>query len=559
MNIQRFTADERGVSEVVGAILVFALVVALLGIIQSQAVPNQNQEVEVQHSVDVQGDMVKYHQIASQVATSGNEQSVAIETGTGYPARLLFFNPPRVQGTLETSESREAKIKNIQSTEGEVDDYISGDQNGQLALDSRTMLYRGNYNEYQNPPVIKYEYGILYNEYEDASVVANPGTIIDGTDINLLFLAGEYAKTSSTTQSVGVQPVSAPARTVPIESDGSGNLNITLQSDLPVEQWKEAYDSQYIIDITRYQNPNTVEIQLDDSETYDLRMSQIALKKDVEEPKGYYIVPTGDGTTSVTEGETTNVKFEVRDEYNNPVSNVPVVVESPPGTSVTQTPPPTTNTDGKITVPISPDSSGTQTATAYIQGGPGQSKVDGCDDPSNPDKDERCQADFTLQVTDLSINPGSGVRLDEAYIDQTPLAEFDPGERDNVTVGEENTNIVKTTFYVTGDNDREIAAVRMNVYSTDQNPPTTANMTNSNGELVVGDMEIGGEFKTSSDWKNDPETLVSEEDTTYGFRFYKEDGSPRVVKDNDYFVITVVYKNDERAIYFVSPDGNPND
>ena len=236
MNTERFNADERGVSEIVGAILVFALVILLLSIIQSQAVPNQNQEIEVQHSVDVQGDMVKYHQIASQVATSGNEQSVAIQTGTGYPARLLFFNPPRVQGTLETSPKETVKIKNITST-GEVDDYISDDQEGELQLDSRTMQYRGNYNEYQNPPVIKYEYGILYNEYEDASVVANPGTLIDGTDINLLFLAGEYAKTSSTSQSVGVQPVSAPARTIPIEHDGSNNpLRIELQSELPEEQ-----------------------------------------------------------------------------------------------------------------------------------------------------------------------------------------------------------------------------------------------------------------------------------------------------------------------------------
>ena len=67
MNTERFNADERGVSEIVGAILVFALVILLLSIIQSQAVPSQNQEIEVQHSVVVQGDLVVLRHVALDV------------------------------------------------------------------------------------------------------------------------------------------------------------------------------------------------------------------------------------------------------------------------------------------------------------------------------------------------------------------------------------------------------------------------------------------------------------------------------------------------------------
>ena len=548
MNTERFNADERGVSEVVGAILVFALLVMLLSIIQSQAVPSQNQEIEVQHSVDVQGDMVKYHQIASEVATDGIEQSVAIQTGTGYPARLLFYNPPRVQGTLETSEPGTAVIDNIQSPQPEVNDYITDTAGGQLALDSRTMQYRGNYNEYQNPPVTKYEYGILYNEYEDASLVANPGTIIDGTDINLLFLAGEYAQTSSTTQSVGVQPVSAPARTVPIEHDGTGTLSITLQSNLPENRWEEEYESptNNVDDIFK-PNPDTVVIELDDSKTYNLRMSRIALEKDVQKPDGYYVVPAGDGTTSVTQGETTNARFEVRDEYNNPVSDVEVDVESPTGTTVTQT----TNSDGMITVPITPASSGTQTATAYIQD---QSNVDGCDSTPNSAKDERCKGDFTLQVTDLSINPGSGVRLIDATIVQKDEIDINRGEVEFSALSE-NTNVVNTTFEVTGSNDREIDSVRMNLYSTNNDAPESADMNNSDSKAIE-DIDIGGPFYDDSDpeWTNGPDTLTASAETDYYFYFYDENGDPRPARDNDYFVLTVVFENDERAIYFVSPD-----
>ena len=74
--------------------------------------------------------------------------------------------------------------------------------------------------------------------------------------------------------------------------------------------------------------------------------------------------------------------------------------------------------------------------------------------------------------------------------------------------------------------------------------------------MVIGGMEIGGPYYGSSDWNNDPATLEKTGLTTYSFYFFDENGDPRVVEDNDYFVLTVVYQNDERAIYFVSPDGS---
>ena len=558
MNTERFNADERGVSEIVGAILVFALVVMLISIMQTVAVPNQNQEIEVQHSVDVQGDMAKYHQVASEVATGGSEQSVAIQTGTGYPARLLFFNPPRVQGTLETKPqgpAGTAVIENIRSPDGEVNNYITDDQGGELRLKSRTMQYRGNYNEYQNPPVIKYEYGLLYNEYDDASVVANPGTLIDGTDINLLFLAGEYAQTSSTTQSVGVQPVSAPARTVPIETNGNGDLNITLQSDLPVEQWKDAYDSRYIEDITRYQNPNEVEIQLDDTQTYNLRMSRIALEKGVQNPEGYYIVPAGDGTTSVAEGGTTNVKYEVRDKYNNPVSNVEVKVTKPDGTPDTDT----TNSRGRVTFEVTPQTSGTQFVSAEID-----SSNSNTASPSPPSPDcpnhPRCTADFTLQVTDLSINPNSGVKLEEVTI-ETETVTINPPAVDGIdTPVTEKTEVIEAEFNSTSGT-KEVEELRVNVYAAAQQEneepaPDQVQIENTDPESVaLTGVNVSGPFYTQGDdeWVNGPRPIKQASNEKYQFAFI-QDGSPRAAESGDFFVLTVIFDKGEQAVYFVSPD-----
>ena len=541
-----FDSDERGVSEVLGAILVFGILVLLLAIIQTQAVPAQNQEIEFQHTLDVQGDFAQYHQAASQVTANGNEQSTAIKTGTNYPSRLLFFNPPSVQGSVRTTDSETVRIENISST-GEVDDRIDSNINNEIELDSRYLEYEANYNELKQDPTIRYEYGILYTNYSDGTTVQNQGSIIDGTNINLIFQAGDYAKTSTAEQSIDVQPVSAPARSVPIESPNGDPIIIELPSALPEEQWNDLYNSSNSVQNITRTSPDTVRIELDPSKEYSLRMSRIGLEKDVQRPDGYYVVPAGDGTASVSEGGTTNVRFEVRDEYNNPVSNVTVDIDAPGGTIEN-----TTDAQGRVTAPVTPTSPGTQQIQAEIASSD-PDVAPGC--PGLP----RCEADFTLQATDLSINPGSGVRLTDASIAQENQVELDPDETDqSASALPQNTHIVNATFEVTGSNNREIDSVRMNLYSTNNDGPESADMKNSDSDdsRAIEDIDIGGQFYDDSDqeWKNGPDTLTVTGETEYSFWFYDEDGNPRDARDNDYFVLTVIFDNDERAIYFVSPD-----
>lgn len=541
-----FDSDERGVSEVLGAILVFGILVLLLAIIQTQAVPAQNQEIEFQHTLDVQGDFAQYHQAASQVTANGNEQSAAIKTGTNYPSRLLFFNPPSVQGSVRTTDSEPVRIENISST-GEVDDRIDSNINNEIELDSRYLEYEANYNELKQDPTIRYEYGILYTNYSDGTTVQNQGSIIDGTNINLIFQAGDYGKTSTAEQSIDVQPVSAPARSVPIESPNGDPIIIELPSALPEEQWNDLYNSSNSVQNITRTSPDTVRIELDPSKEYSLRMSRIGLEKDVQRPDGYYVVPAGDGTASVSEGGTTNVRFEVRDEYNNPVSNVTVDIDAPGGTIEN-----TTDAQGRVTAPVTPTSPGTQQIQAEIASSD-PDVAPGC--PGLP----RCEADFTLQATDLSINPGSGVRLTDASIAQENQVELDPDETDqSASALPQNTHIVNATFEVTGSNNREIDSVRMNLYSTNNDGPESADMKNSDSDdsRAIEDIDIGGQFYDDSDqeWKNGPDTLTVTGETEYSFWFYDEDGNPRDARDNDYFVLTVVFENDERAIYFVSPD-----
>jgi len=546
---ERLTADDRGVSEVVGAILIFGLLVLLLSILQTQVVPVQNQEIEVQHSQQVENDLTNWHEIASDVSARGSPQSASVSTGTNYPPRLLFINPPPVQGTLSTSDpSQEVEIENITASEPETRDYIDDDQNGELRLSTRTLEYEGNYNEYQNEPTVRYEYGLLYSQFEDDAVVANSGNIIDGTKINLIFLNGSYSRTSGGDQSVTVQPVSAPARSVTIDHNGTGDLNITLPSELSASKWRAEYNESDSVDNITKPSSDTVRIDLNESKTYNLRTSQIGLERDIESPKGYYIVPADDGTTSVGEGSTTNVKYEVRDRYNNPVSNVTVDISTPTAGTVEAT----TDRQGRVVVPVTPSNPGTQTVTAEIQSSD-PNVASGC--PS-----ARCNADYTVQVTDLSINPNSGVRLEEVTIQTEPVTFQLPGLPGIPTPFTQSTEVVVAEFNST-DGTRTVEEIRVNVYAAAQQDdtepaPDQVQMNNTSpSSVAIASMNVSGPFYSSSDpeWKNGPRQITQSSNEEYQFAF-TQGGSPRDAESADFFVLTIVFQDGEQAVYFVSPD-----
>jgi len=527
-----FITDNRGVSEVVGAILVFGVLIALLAILQTQAIPAANQQVEFDHNQEVQGDLIKFHQTVDEVATTGEKQSVGIKTGTGYPSRLLFYSPPSATGQLSTTENRTVTITNASATEPEVNDYMNGSNT--LLLPSRNLRYSVNYNYLDDAPTTRYEYGILYNNFSDATIIENPGSVIDDTDINLNFMAGNYSDSGGLTQSVDVRAVSSPARPVTIEGENDDNITLELPTQLSLSKWEQIVGSQStVLNVSKPTN-DTVRIDLDGSERYTLRMSRLGLEPGVEKPEPHYIVPAEAGTASVGVGQTTNAKYEVRDQYNNPVSGVDADIEHPNGTTITET----TDGNGRIAIPITPDSGGTTPVDAELN-------TTECQNNNF----DRCEATFDVQVSDLSINPGSGARLVDAEIQTGTVLLIFPT----------NTNVLTTTFETTGSSiTRDIASLRVNHYSGSEEPPEQVHLYNGDnpsGNPAIESIEVGGPFYDSSDsnWNEDPD-VITNSGTDYTFALEDASGNARDADDADFMVVTFVFENGERAVYFVSPN-----
>lgn len=161
-----FKDDSRGVSAVIGFILMFAILIILLSINQAQFVPQENSEIEYQHFKEVRNDMV---QVRSSISTAGQanvSQYPTVKLGTGYPVRLFAVNPPPSYGSLETSEPYDIQLNDLDGASETVA--------------TRFLVYRDGYNELDIGP-IWYEHSVLYIDersngggiaiYEDQNII----------------------------------------------------------------------------------------------------------------------------------------------------------------------------------------------------------------------------------------------------------------------------------------------------------------------------------------------------------------------------------------------------
>lgn len=388
----RETLDRRGVSEVIGSILVFGLVVALLTILQTQAVPSTNEDIEFQHSQQVQGDFARLSDAVTRSAVRGTSETVTLETGTSYPNRLVLFNPPPATGQLRSGTEAPVFLSNVVASDVDARDYVDGSVGftpGMTGVGNAPRLatadlsYRPSYNQYRSAPVTASEYGVVYDEHADETLLERRPSIVDGKEIDLRFLTGGYTGSGMTT-TVRTDPVSAGGSGLAVRSandflpGNSNNVTLYLPTELPESVWTqelladaiddpdggangagpEADDTCAIVegsvngagastaitgstveasafgdpdlDNDRYvrdclyvddaDGQNYVVLVLEPEAEYDLRMSKVGFGASTSlGPQ--YVVPT-DRSATLGDGGDARVSVQVRDRYNNPVSGV---------------------------------------------------------------------------------------------------------------------------------------------------------------------------------------------------------------------------------------------
>ena len=366
----RLRAGDRGLAVQVGVTILLGFVVIALATYQAQVVPQQNARVEFTHSQNVQGQLQDVRGAIVSVPGGGNGRSVSVDLGTRYPDRTIFVNPSPPSGQLRTATERNLTVDNATAA-GEVGDFWDGTERN---VSTRALEYRPDYNVYRNGPTTVIENTVVFDEQPRSGdvVVDSDQRLIDGNQIDLVAVQGDYQRGTSQTVAVDVRATSSSTRTVTL-TEGDP-VTITVPTRLDATIWNESLldGEENVVNVSQA-GPNRVAIELAGNETYELQMAKVGLTNGVDRPGAAYVTTVeGDGA-SIGANQSQRLVAEVRDEYNNPVSGVTTNVSFDDTQGDVEVVRNVSDAEGRVVYDYEPDASAagtTQTVTVSFSPSP---------------------------------------------------------------------------------------------------------------------------------------------------------------------------------------------
>lgn len=341
-------AGDRGVSEVIGFILVFAFLVVAFTVYQGLVVPEQNRQVEFQHNQDVQGDLQDLRNAILTSTSTGTGQSVSIEMGAAYPTRAIAQNLGVSAGSVRTEEVGTVRIDNARALDPETRDYLDG---GTRVFETKSVRYRPVYSFYSTAPDTVYENTLVFNRFDGENITLTDQVLVDGRRITLVAVDGSLDATRQGTLSVSPDAISASSNRVSVRNTTDERVNVTVPTHLPASAWREILEDEMgpegYVDDVEPAGGETVTIVLRQGVAYDLRMAKVGVGTGTVEEGPKYVTAVEGNRTSVPEGGRQKLVVEVRDRFNNPVSDVAVSNDTAPENGTIAPTDSTTGSDGR--------------------------------------------------------------------------------------------------------------------------------------------------------------------------------------------------------------------
>jgi len=523
-----FRRDGRGVSEVLGAVLLFGLLMTLLVLIQVNAVPAQNQQIEFEHNQRAQQDMLSVDRAILQAGIENVPASTEVEVATRYPSRFFLVNPGVGAGSIATTDPGTVTVSNAVAPSAST--YWNGDDR---TFETRHLRYRPNYNEYRNAPVTTYEHNTLVNTFDNGAVrPVDSGSFVDGDQLLLVLLDGQLATSSTNAIAVETTPLSGPSQSVSITNGTDSGITVSLPTTLTEVQWEGLLEDETVasgghvsaISVAPGTPHNTLTVTLEPG-TYQLRMARVGVSGAINESAlGPYYLTTADEAfgESIRTDESRAVTVRVRDRFNNPVTG-DVTFASADGSfrlangttvgSLTKS----SDDSGAVTAVFVPTSGFTGTAVVTAS-----RDFDGDGTVQNR---ERTQ--FSIPVEgdgDGSTDSVSGVN---PYFAESVRLE---------SIRRQGPNGVSIEFYNNGTTDREIRQIRLLFYSSNSGNPADWGKLNDDDD---------DQFYRFGNWEPVDQSIVIESKRTETITItFDRTGT------HDFFGIALEY-NGLSANYFV--------
>ncbi|MFB6284594.1 MAG: hypothetical protein ABEK59_11825 [Halobacteria archaeon] len=319
--------ENRGVSQIIGVVLFFALVIILITILQTVAVPEWNQQVEVEHNGEVLKQFINFKDDVNRVISSDSGREINFDLGVDYPPKPPLINPPPASGTLRTVDGGEITIDNAVGVENSTARYWDGEPK---TFSNEFLKYTPDYNYYQNHPVTVYENGIVYNDYNGNISLSSDQDVVRGDEINIVALNGSLFRSAALeTQPLRIEPVNAPVEPILVENQDGKNIELSIPTRLSNETWEyltEKEVGESILNGSRDYNdtvtPHLFNMTLKKGR-YALKMGRAGIGSGYEtNPDPEYLAALGGNGSANPGGESQDLEVQVRDRFNSPVRGV---------------------------------------------------------------------------------------------------------------------------------------------------------------------------------------------------------------------------------------------
>ncbi len=205
-------SSERAAATVLGAVLLFGIVVVGFSVYQAEIVPDQQAETEFDQFETARGDLVALQSAAIDTGLSETPRSAAVTLRSQYASRPFAVNPPAPQGQLETSAKYSIRI------------------NGEETIPARFLRYEPGFNRL-TPGVVRYEHGLLYLEPPSGDIVVIENGVLteNGQRLRFVPLQGAYQQRGAAA-TVALFP---GRQTLPDDID-----TVTIPSRLDASRWQ---------------------------------------------------------------------------------------------------------------------------------------------------------------------------------------------------------------------------------------------------------------------------------------------------------------------------------
>ncbi|MFC3958390.1 hypothetical protein [Halovivax cerinus] len=185
---------ERGVTVVIGAVLMFGLLVSALAMYQVNVVPTENEQTEWDHHQRVTGDLIDLRNAIVNAGNQDTTREASIELGAQYDSRTFSINPPDPGGTIRTNSTGTPQVE------------ITFDDGSTESFDTSFVEYEPDYTEYDAPTTI-IEHGLVYDEHGHVNVTRDAGSVVSDERIVVPLIEGDLSESGRSSASVTVETI----------------------------------------------------------------------------------------------------------------------------------------------------------------------------------------------------------------------------------------------------------------------------------------------------------------------------------------------------------------